>query len=140
MYLAELKNLMEYNKAFIQEGRAVIRKVTCPKCGSDYIISMENCEDIIEMKEIECATEGKTNENNYNEGVLTTLVRIKGAECKVVPVKSSKPINKKMWVECSKALSRIYVGAPIKIGDIVCSNILNTGVDIICARNMKKQA
>ncbi len=72
------------------------------------------------------------------EEVLTTLVRIKGAECNVVPVKTSKPIDKKIWVECSRALSRIYVGAPIKMGDVVCKNILNTGVDILCTKNIGK--
>ena len=117
----------------------MIKKVTCPRCGSDYVINMDNCEDGIEAKEIECATEGEGSENNFSDGILTTLVRIKGADCRVVPVKSSGPISKKIWIECSRALSRIYVGAPIKIGDIVCSNILNTGVDIICARNVKKQ-
>lgn len=117
----------------------MIKKFTCPNCGSDYIINMDNYEDVVKIKEIECATESESNESKYSEGILTTLVRIKGADCRVVPVKSSGPISKKMWVECSKALSRIYVGAPIRIGDIVCSNILNTGVDIICARNVKKQ-
>ena len=73
-----------------------------------------------------------------NEAVLTTLVRVKGSNLfNVVPVKSSKPINKKVWIECSKALSRIHVGPPLKIGDIVCKNILNTGVDIICTKNIE---
>lgn len=74
-----------------------------------------------------------------NSGILTTLVRIKGATRNVVSVKSSEPIDKKLWIECSKALSRIYVGAPIKIGDMVCKNILNTGVDIICTKNLDKE-
>jgi CxxC motif-containing protein len=73
-----------------------------------------------------------------NSGILTTLVRIKGSTHNVVPVKSTKPIDKKLWIECSKALSRIYVGAPIKIGDMVCKNILNTGVDIVCTKNINK--
>jgi len=73
-----------------------------------------------------------------NEAVLTTLVRVKGSNLfNVVPVKSSKPINKKVWIECSKALSRIHVGPPLRIGDIVCKNILNTGVDIICTKNIE---
>ena len=72
-------------------------------------------------------------------GILTTLVRIKGSNvCNVVPVKSNKPINKKLWIECSKALSRIHVGPPVKIGDVVCNNILNTRVDIICTKNIEK--
>lgn len=74
-----------------------------------------------------------------NKAILTTLVRIKGSElCNVVPVKSNKPINKSLWIECSKALSRIHVGPPIKIGDVVCKNILNTGVDIVCTKNINR--
>lgn len=73
-----------------------------------------------------------------NSEILTTLVRIKGSKHNVVPVKSTKPIDKSLWIECSKALSRIYVGAPIKIGDMVCKNILNTGVDIVCTKNINK--
>lgn len=76
---------------------------------------------------------------NDDEAILTTLVRIKGSDlCNVVPVKSSKPLNKKIWIECSKALSRIHVGPPIKIGDVVCKNVLNTGVDIICTKNIER--
>lgn len=72
-----------------------------------------------------------------NADIFTSLVRIKGAvNHKVVPVKSSKPIEKSLWLECSKALSRVYVGAPIRIGDVICKNILNTGVDIVCTRNV----
>ncbi|SKA90929.1 Protein of unknown function [Clostridium sp. USBA 49] len=74
-----------------------------------------------------------------NKDFLTTLVRIKGSKYNVAPVKSSKPIDKSLWIECSKALSRIYVGAPIKIGDVICKNILNTGVDIICTKNINKE-
>lgn len=74
-----------------------------------------------------------------NEAILTTLVRIKGSDiCNVVPVKSSKPLNKRLWIECSKALSRIHVGPPMKIGDVVCKNILNTRVDIICTKNIER--
>ncbi|ADK13126.1 MULTISPECIES: DUF1667 domain-containing protein [Clostridium] len=70
--------------------------------------------------------------------IFTTIVRIKGCNCNVVPVKSSKPLDKSLWLECSKVLARIHVGAPIKIGDIICKNILNTKVDIICTKNVNK--
>lgn len=78
-------------------------------------------------------------EQKNSEGILTTLVRIKGAKYNVVPVKSTRPIDKSLWIDCSKALSRIYVGAPIKIGDMVCKNILNTGVDIVCTKNIARE-
>ena len=76
--------------------------------------------------------------SNNKEGIFTSLIRVKGGSVNVVPVKSTKPIKKELWIECSKALSRLYVGVPTKIGDIVCSNILNTGVDIVCTKNIEK--
>jgi len=68
--------------------------------------------------------------------ILTTLVRVKGSNVKVVSVKSTKPIEKKLFKECSKALGMIYVSAPINEGDLICKNILNTGVDIIATKNI----
>ncbi|MBP2034079.1 CxxC motif-containing protein [Clostridium algifaecis] len=73
-----------------------------------------------------------------NYDVFTSAVRISGSYNKIIPVKSSKPIDKKLWIECSKALSRLHVRAPIEMGDIICTNILNTGVDIIATRSIKK--
>lgn len=72
-----------------------------------------------------------------DKDIFTSLVRIKGSQnYKVVSVKSNKPVEKKMWREFSKVLSRIYASAPINIGDIICRNIMNTGIDIICTRRI----
>ena len=69
--------------------------------------------------------------------VFTSLVRIKGDQnYKVVSVKSNKPIEKYLWIEFSKVLSRIYVSTPINIGNIICKNIMNTGVDIVCTKGI----
>ncbi|WP_026883480.1 DUF1667 domain-containing protein [Clostridium akagii] len=80
------------------------------------------------------------NDNLYknDKGIFTTLVRVKGSVVNVVSVKSSEAIERKIFIECSKALSRIYVGIPIKCGEIICKNILNTGVDILSTRNISK--
>lgn len=69
--------------------------------------------------------------------IFTSIVRIKGSKFPVVSVKSSHPIDKSLLIECSKVLSRIHVGAPIKCGDIICRNILNTGVDIIATKTIE---
>lgn len=69
--------------------------------------------------------------------VFTSLVRIKGnKDHKVVSVKSSTEVERELFIEFSKVLGRIYVSTPINIGDIICKNILNTGVDIICTKNI----
>ena len=66
------------------------------------------------------------------EEIFTSLVRVKGdSKHKVISVKSSKKVDRKIFIEFSKVLSSIYVSTPIDVNDIVCRNILNTGVDIL---------
>lgn len=70
--------------------------------------------------------------------VFTSLVRVKGNQNqKVVSVKSNKCIEKHLWRDFSKVLSRIYVSTPINIGDIICKNIMNTNVDIVCTKSIE---
>lgn len=69
--------------------------------------------------------------------IFTSLVRVKGnPDYKVVSVKSTEPIEKGLWKELSKVLSRIYISTPINIGDIICKNIVNSGIDIVCTKKI----
>lgn len=118
----------------------MVKQVVCRKCDEKCLLDIETVgEDIIVFGN-NCSEGVKfaRDEENNNSGTFTTLVRIKGARLNVLSVKSTKPIDRKLWIECSKALSRVYVGAPIRIGDIVCKNILNTGVDIVSTKNVDK--
>ena len=55
-----------------------------------------------------------------DKDIFTSLVRVKGnPDYKVVSVKSTKPIEKELWKELSKVLSRIYISTPIDIGDVI---------------------
>ncbi|HSL86065.1 MAG TPA: DUF1667 domain-containing protein [Bacteroidales bacterium] len=68
----------------------------------------------------------------------TSVVRIKGSKThNMVPVKSDRPMDRSHFIDVSKVLSRIYVGAPLERGDIICSNILNTGVNIIVTKTVE---
>jgi CxxC motif-containing protein len=99
---------------------------------NDYIYEGNGCDKGMEYCE-------KHMKSSYR--IFTTVVRIKGnGNCNVVPVKSNKPIDMSLWMECSKALGRIYVGLPIKIGDVICKNIANSGVDIVCTKNIDKRS
>lgn len=77
------------------------------------------------------------NEKDHNKDIFTSIVRVKGSDkYKVVPVRSSEEVDISLWVELSKVLGRIYLSIPVKVGNIICKNVLNTGVDIICTRDL----
>lgn len=113
----------------------------CQGCNKQCILEVEAYDKILDITGNECSVgiDYANYDLNNQKKIFTSLVRIKGSnKFNVLPVKSSEPIDKRIWIECSKALSRIYVGPPIKLGDIVCKNILNTGVDILSCRTITR--
>lgn len=70
--------------------------------------------------------------------VITSTVKIKGAAFTVLPVKTKSGIPKKLNFEVMKVINSITVKAPIKCGDIIIKNILNTGIDLVATRSMEK--
>lgn len=79
----------------------------------------------------------KLNNQDSDKDIFTSIVRVKGSDkYKVVPVKSSKEVDRSLWMQLSNVIGRIYVSVPIRVGNIVCKNILNTGIDIICTRDL----
>lgn len=118
----------------------MIKEFICGECSNNCVIYAQKESDILEISGNECEVGIKeANERlKNNSDIFTTLVRVKGSKINVISVKSSKPLKNEMWMKCSRALSRLYVGAPTKIGDIVCMNILNTGADMICTKNFEK--
>lgn len=68
--------------------------------------------------------------------IVTTTVSVKGGTEKILPVKTERDIPKDLIFDCIKTLKDVEVQAPVKIGDIVTENILNTGVNIVAAKNI----
>ena len=70
--------------------------------------------------------------------VITTTVKIEGGTHAVLPVKTKSPIPKGLNFKCIDILNNLTLKAPVKMGDIVVHNILDTGVDVVTSREMEK--
>ncbi|MEM2150831.1 MAG: DUF1667 domain-containing protein, partial [Candidatus Bathyarchaeia archaeon] len=68
---------------------------------------------------------------------LITVVKVYGGALPVVSVKISKPIPKDLIPEAMKAVSKVSVRAPVKIGDVIIKNLLGLGVDVIATRDVE---
>lgn len=68
--------------------------------------------------------------------VITSTVRIKGGSYGRIPVKTNGSIPKDLNFKCMKELAKVELIAPVKVGDIVIQNLLDTGVDVVACRNM----
>jgi len=75
-------------------------------------------------------------ECTHPERMLTSTVKVTNGRLPVVPVKSSVPIPKELLFDCMNEINKVTVTAPVKIGDVVLKNILNTGADIVATNEV----
>ena len=58
----------------------------------------------------------------------------------VVAVKTDKLVKKDLLLKIVKELNKVVIDKPLKIGDIVIKNVLNSGANIIiCTNDLKEK-
>lgn len=70
--------------------------------------------------------------------MLTTSISVKDGEWPLASVKSTRPIPKKKLFSILREIKKIKIDAPVITGQIIIKNVLNTGVDIIATKTIKK--
>ena len=68
--------------------------------------------------------------------MLTTTVLLENGEYPRLPVKTSKPVPKGMLFEVMEVLGKVRARSPVSVGDVLISDILGTGADIVACRTM----
>ena len=108
------------------------RKLTCIICPKGCSIKVET-----ENKEIK-NIEGNTCKRGYDYAfsevtnpVRTITSTIKLENGQMIPVKTDKPIPKELIFKCMEEINKVTVKLPVKIGDVVIEDILNTGSNIV---------
>lgn len=70
--------------------------------------------------------------------VITSTVRITGADIERLPVKTDADIPKGDIFRAMRLLDGLTVRAPIKAGDIVVPNILDSDANFVATRSLPK--
>ena len=115
------------------------RELTCIGCplGCSITVTM-NGTDVVSVTGNTCprgdayARKEVTNPTR----IVTSTVRVEGGISPMVNVKTASDIPKAKIFECASALTNVVVTAPVKIGDVVLSNVAGTGVDVVAAKNI----
>lgn len=69
---------------------------------------------------------------------LTTTVATKYAEMPVVSVRTNGELPKEKVLAAMKELNKLKLDKKYKVGEVILSNILDTGIDIIVTTDMHK--
>lgn len=71
--------------------------------------------------------------------ILTSSVLVKNGEWPLVSVKSSKVVPKDKIFDVLVEVKKTIIKAPVKLGDIVIQNVLDTNIDILATKTVKKR-
>lgn len=69
---------------------------------------------------------------------ITSTIKINAASHPRLPVKTSGAIPKGKIFDIMHLINQTEVTAPVSVGEVIIPNILETGVDIVATRSMKK--
>lgn len=72
--------------------------------------------------------------------VLTMSVKVEDGEIELVSVKTDGAIPKKLIPQAIEFLKALKIPAPIKVGDILIEDLLNTGVKVVATRTVPKRS
>jgi len=109
--------------------------ITCPK-GCELQVTREG--SAILKVESGCKRGMLYAEKELNDPrrMVATTVKISGGAHPLLPVSTRTPFPKPKIKELLAHLRQIEVAAPVKMGDVILSNALDTGIDVIASRTM----
>ncbi len=108
--------------------------IMCPK-GCRLQVDEENGYKVTGNTCEKGAVYGK-NELQNPTRVITSTVKIDSASHRRLPVKTNGEIAKAEIMEATALLDHVTVKAPIRCGDTVLANVLNTGVDFVSTKTV----
>lgn len=68
--------------------------------------------------------------------MVTTTVRVVGGLHPLLPVYTSAPIPKTRIFGLLEAIRKAEVEAPVRVGDVVLEDVVDTDVDVLASRDM----
>ncbi|MBY9004577.1 MAG: DUF1667 domain-containing protein [Candidatus Lokiarchaeota archaeon] len=116
----------------------VIRCIVCPT-GCE-IKAIKDPNNTITFEGYTCKRGLEYAEQEFYEPkrILTTTIRVENGFIPLIPVRTDKPILKDKLNETLMIIAQTVVDAPIKMGDILIKNVLNSGANIIASRDLGK--
>ncbi|HOJ92751.1 MAG TPA: DUF1667 domain-containing protein [Dictyoglomaceae bacterium] len=120
----------------------MIKRFVCVQCPIGCKLTVEIKDDdnsIIKIEGNRCQRGIAYAEDEIKDPkrIITTSIKVIGGELPLVSVKTDKPIPKKYIKDVMDIIKSKEVKAPVKRGDIIIENILDTNVNIVATRSVE---
>ncbi len=114
------------------------KKITCIECpvGCALSVDVENCK-VVKISGGKCPKAEKyaISEVENPVRILTSTVLADGLPLKMIPVRTDRPLPKRDILRAAQEIKKIRLNKPIRAGEIVVKNFLNSGINLIATRD-----
>ena len=120
---------------------STVKNLTCIVCpiGCQLEIELDEGGKPVKVSGNTCRR-GETyamNEFTDPRRTLTTTVKLNGSAAdKFLPVRTSSPIPKPKMFEAMEAVNKLCATAPVKMGEVICKNFIEEGINLIACKTI----
>ena len=113
--------------------------ITCINCpvGCRMTVTLSDSGDFVSVSGNTCPRGASyaRQECTLPERMITAVIPVSGSRTPL-SVKTSAPVPKSMIQAVMTELGRLTVAAPVRMGQVILPNVLQTGSDIIATRSL----
>ena len=119
----------------------------CTTCPSECLLTVENERSadgsVVEVRSVtgNSCPRGDTfahQELTCPMRVLTSTVAVSGGDEALLPIRTAEAIPLALHAHAMDPIRDLVVNAPIRMGDIVLPNLLNTNIDLIASMDIDR--
>ena len=114
------------------------RELTCIGCPMGCLLRAEVKDGIVQNVEGFSCKVGERyahEELTAPRRMVTALCRVQGTRAPL-PVKTSRPVDKRLVFDCLKAISGYTACAPVHIGDVLIHGVCGTDADVVATAEL----
>ncbi len=119
-------------------------KFNCTTCPSECLLTVEverEADGVAEVRSVAGNSCPRGDKFAHQElicpmRVLTTTVAVSGGDEALLPVRTAEAIPLALHTQAMDLIRGLVVNAPIRMGDVVLPNLLDTGTDLIASMDI----
>ena len=114
------------------------KNIICTVCpvGCNIEVEMNDNKEILSITGNTCKRGLVYAENECINPKRTLTTTVLTDDGRILSVKTNSAVPKNIIFECMKVINKVTVSAPVKIGDVIIENILDTGADVVACANI----
>ena len=116
-----------------------IQELICVVCPKGCVTKIWKEKDSIKVEGTICKQGKAYLKQEYIEPkrILTSTVVVENSPVKRLPVRTAEAIPKKEMFHVMEQLAHVRVQPPVHVGQVIISDILSTGVDVVASDDLR---